>query len=159
LRNTPTILSTSYNAFVIHRDRIPTKVCPVVLRLRAGQTEILAFRHPLAGKQLIKGTIEPGEDHEVAALRELREESGINSARVVRHLGVWKSDHKGQIWTFYLCGADDLANEWTFRTEDDGGQDFEFFWQPIATEPSDEWHPVYRRAIEWLRNQPYLITS
>ena len=141
------------------RDRIPTKVCPVVLRFRAGQTEILAFRHPLAGHQLVKGTIEPGENHDVAALRELREESGIDSAKVVRHIGVWESDHKGQIWTFYLCDAVDLENEWTFATVDDGGQDFEFFWHPIVAEPSDEWHPVFRRAIEWLRNQSDLITS
>ena len=100
----------------------------------------------------MKGTIEPGEEHEAAALRELHEESGIDSATIRRHLGIWDLGYKEQIWTFYLCDADGLDNEWTHRTEDDGGQDFQFFWHPINTNADDEWHPVYRRAIEWLRN-------
>jgi 8-oxo-dGTP pyrophosphatase MutT (NUDIX family) len=101
---------------------------------------------------LVKGTIEPGEAHDIAAVRELYEESGIDKATVRRHLGIWDSGYKEQIWTFYLCDADGLDNEWTHRTEDDGGQDFQFFWHPINTNADDEWHPVYRRAIEWLRN-------
>ena len=103
----------------------------------------------------MKGTIESHETHELAALRELDEESGIDSATVRRHLGIWDSGYKEQIWTFYLCDADadDLKNEWTHRTEDDGGQDFEFFWHPIHADPGEHWHPVYRRAIDWLRTR------
>ena len=38
------------------------KVCPVVLRgTTADGIDILAFRHPLAGAQLVKGTIEIAE--------------------------------------------------------------------------------------------------
>lgn len=33
------------------------KACPVVLR-HSTELEILAFRHPLAGLQLVKGTVE-----------------------------------------------------------------------------------------------------
>ena len=131
-------------------DLTPTKVCPIILRLNASHVEILAFRHPIAGCQLVKGSIEPGEEPEAAAIRELREESGINSARVLQHIGPWESEHDGQIWTFFLCHAEDLENEWRHRTGDDGGLVFEFFWQPISAEPGEGWHPVYQRAIKWL---------
>jgi hypothetical protein len=38
----------------------PNKACPVILR-RRNQLEILLFEHPLAGVQLVKGTIERSE--------------------------------------------------------------------------------------------------
>lgn len=59
------------------------KVCPVVLRQGNEGTEILVFRHPLAGVQLVKGTREAGESIAQAALRELAEESGITSGAVI----------------------------------------------------------------------------
>jgi len=52
------------------------KVCPVVHQQVDGVLEVLAFRHPSAGNQFVKGTIEDGEPPPTAALRELREESG-----------------------------------------------------------------------------------
>ena len=55
----------------------PRKACPVVLLRTPGRIEILAFRHPIAGCQLVKGTIEAGETIQTAAERELLEESGI----------------------------------------------------------------------------------
>jgi 8-oxo-dGTP pyrophosphatase MutT (NUDIX family) len=55
----------------------PRKACPVIVRRTAGGVEILAFRHPKAGCQLVKGTIEPAESVRRAAERELQEESGI----------------------------------------------------------------------------------
>ena len=47
------------------------KACPVVFRDSSLQ-QILAFEHPKAGLQLVKGRIEPGENARAAALRELR---------------------------------------------------------------------------------------
>jgi 8-oxo-dGTP pyrophosphatase MutT (NUDIX family) len=52
------------------------KVCPIVFR-DVSMRQILAFEHPRAGVQLVKGYIEPGETVRAAALRELAEESGI----------------------------------------------------------------------------------
>jgi 8-oxo-dGTP pyrophosphatase MutT (NUDIX family) len=52
------------------------KVVPVILRHPTQSLEILAFRHPLAGSQLVKGTIEQGEKYDEAAIRELFEETG-----------------------------------------------------------------------------------
>jgi hypothetical protein len=31
------------------------------------------------------------------------------------------------------------------------GHDFEFFWQPLASEPSEDWHPVHAAALRYLR--------
>lgn len=61
---------------------IATKVCAVVVR----DGRLLMFRHPRAGGQLVKGSIEYGEDIGSAAIRELFEEAGIR-ARVVADLG------------------------------------------------------------------------
>ena len=67
---------------------IPNKVCPLVFRDRA-LTLLLAFRHPLEGIQLVKGTIESGEQPPEAAPRELEEESGIGDSEWCR-----RSEHK-----------------------------------------------------------------
>ena len=69
----------------------PNKACPVLLRSTAAGVELLSFLHPKAGKQIIKGTIEPGEEATAAALRELGEESGIIDATAVRSLGIWQA--------------------------------------------------------------------
>lgn len=79
----------------------PGKACPVVIRDH-GHIEILAFEPPLAGLQLVKGTIEPGETSAAAALRELREESGLHASHVAVDLGLWASGHANQIWAFHL---------------------------------------------------------
>jgi 8-oxo-dGTP pyrophosphatase MutT (NUDIX family) len=63
------------------------KACPVVLRRNQDRFEILAFRHPIAGCQLVKGSIEPEEDVGQAALRELCEESGVCDAGIASFLG------------------------------------------------------------------------
>ncbi len=56
------------------------KVCPLVVRERNGDFEILAFQHPCLDYQLVKGTIELNEKPENAAVRELYEESGLRVA-------------------------------------------------------------------------------
>ena len=65
------------------------KSCPVVLRARE-TLEILAFEHPLAGLQLVKGSVEPGESTALAAVRELMEEAGCGAhdVRVLRTLAL-----------------------------------------------------------------------
>ena len=77
------------------------KACPVILRNREGNIDLLAFAHPLAGKQIVKGTIERGESLENACERELFEESGI-IAKSSACLGEWDAGHEKQVWGFYL---------------------------------------------------------
>ena len=130
----------------------PGKACPVVIRDH-GHIEILAFAHPLAGLQLVKGTIEPGETSAAAALRELREESGLHASRVMADLGVWASGYENQIWAFYLCEVHHPPDSWTHRTSDNGGHDFRFFWHPLSQQPSAQWHWVYQRALQYIASK------
>ncbi len=130
------------------------KVCPIVLRRTGSAIEILAFEHPLAGRQLVKGTIELGESIEAAALRELNEESGIKSATVVRALGIWHSGFEGQVWAFVECKTNQtLPESWVHHAPDDGGQSFRFSWHPLAASPaSSQWHSVFRGALAFIHN-------
>ncbi|MGK9264493.1 NUDIX domain-containing protein [Sinorhizobium meliloti] len=49
--------------------------------------EVLAFRHPSAGNQFVKGTIQQGEQPRDAAKRELLEESGLDCPIEMSFLG------------------------------------------------------------------------
>ncbi len=128
------------------------KVCPVILRRRGGMQQILAFRHPLAGCQLVKGTLEPGERPEQAVLRELEEESGIGQAVIVEKIGELDIGEAGQHWHLFLCQPEaPLKDEWSFFTADGGGLTFEFFWYALDVEPDESWHHVFRTALAFIR--------
>lgn len=127
----------------------PAKAVPVVLRQR-GEVEVLAFRHPLAGNQLVKGTIEPDETAEAGALRELAEESGISNGRASGRFG--SDTIGGTVWHFVRVAVADLPDAWSFRTGDDGGHDFAFFWHPLSGAEGADWHPDFRRALAFIRD-------
>lgn len=131
----------------------PNKACPVIFRGAGPRVELLAFRHPIAGCQLVKGTIEPGESPEHAALRELAEEAGVLTARIERHIGIWQSGWLGQVWSFFACKADaPLPEAWSHDAPDDGGHTFRFFWHPLwAPAQQDQWHMVFRDALRFIQ--------
>lgn len=132
------------------------KVCPVVLREVWSSQEILVFRHPQAGVQLIKGTLEAGESIPECALRELNEESGICHVNNCKYLGVWESLYENQQWHFVLCEVNRLPESWSHITEDDGGHKFEFFWHSLHCPPTDDWHKVFSDALSEIR-RAYMI--
>jgi 8-oxo-dGTP pyrophosphatase MutT (NUDIX family) len=130
---------------------LPNKACPVVVRRRASRNELLVLRHPLAGVQLVKGTIEPGEDPGAAALRELAEEAGILSATLGRHLGTWNTGHEGQVWAlFEIWPASPPPDRWQHFTSDGGGHWFAFFWHPVDEPTTEAWHPLFRSALDYI---------
>ncbi|UDF37613.1 UNVERIFIED_ORG: NUDIX domain-containing protein [Shinella sp. XGS7] len=130
----------------------PNKACPVVARVRDDEVEVLAFRHPLAGLQLVKGTIESGETASAAAVRELAEEAGLAPAGLVTALGVWQSQYQAQVWSFHLVPVAAATPEaWEHYTHDGGGHIFSFFWHPLRIEPTAEWHPLFQGALMQLR--------
>jgi 8-oxo-dGTP pyrophosphatase MutT (NUDIX family) len=63
------------------------KVTAFILRQGPGGPDLLLFEHPSAGIQVPTGTVEEGEDPQVAALREGREESGLDGLKLVAYLG------------------------------------------------------------------------
>ena len=130
-----------------------SKVCPVVFR-DASMQQILAFEHPRAGVQLVKGFIEPGESVRAAALRELQEESGIEDTGVMQDLGAFESGHRGYVWSLQLCTfPHKLPETWTHHCANDGGYDFRFFWHDVNQDPGESWRPHYRRALEAIRER------
>jgi 8-oxo-dGTP pyrophosphatase MutT (NUDIX family) len=130
------------------------KACPIVLRKGVdGQQLILAFEHPQAGRQLVKGGIDPGESPEQAARRELGEEAGITDAVVTRDLGLFEIGPPKQRWHAFVCKTTGLPDSWTFHTEDGGGHDLRFFWHPIDETPNEEWHLIFRQALNEIRTR------
>ena len=63
------------------------KVTAFILRLEPDGTDLLLFEHPTAGIQIPAGTVEEGEDSQAAALREGREESGLDGLKLDTYLG------------------------------------------------------------------------
>ncbi|HRJ44332.1 MAG: NUDIX domain-containing protein [Caldilineaceae bacterium] len=130
------------------------KACPVLLRRREDRLQILAFRHPKAGSQLVKGTVEEDEEPNQTVLRELGEESGIEDARVVEPLGQLALRGIKQRWHLFLCVVErTLPDEWSHYTTDGGGHDFAFFWQNLDEEPDDDWHPDFRKGLGFIRRR------
>lgn len=129
------------------------KVCPVIIRQNNSRTEILVFRHPHGDIQIVKGTVEPNENLESAALRELSEESGIENVVSIEFKGSWKTGYNDQIWHFYSCNVEqNLAENWTFFANDDGGLNFNFFWFNLNEKPNDEWHPIFQAALRFIKS-------
>lgn len=128
------------------------KVCPVVLRHQDGDPEILVFKHPLTGIQLVKGTIEPGESNLAAAERELREEAGI-ALRARFQLLEWQRHPDEPIWAICVMEpGDDLPEQWQHLCEDDGRHIFQCCWHSLAHSPSSDWHPLFVDALDAIRN-------
>jgi len=127
------------------------KACPVVLRSRNDQIEVLVFRHPMAGIQLAKGTIEPGESSLAAAEREFLEESGV-ALEASHQLLEWQRRPDEPTWEICLMETGDhLPDRWDHYCEDDGGHVFQYFWHPLSLPPNSEWHPVFSEALTVIR--------
>jgi 8-oxo-dGTP pyrophosphatase MutT (NUDIX family) len=123
------------------------KVCPVVIRAHKGQRSILAFHHPTAGTQIVKGTPNPTEPLATAALRELREESGI-TATDASTLGTALIGTPADEWHFFICKTPVLPDAWDHQTIDDDGHVFGFFWHPLDVVPDASWHPMFHSAYQ-----------
>ncbi len=133
------------------------KACPCIVK----NNYILAFEHPDGGYQLPKGTVEDEESVEAAVLRELEEESGISTARIIERVGEmdWYVEAgtttytvgEHQQWHIYLLDAGkDLPENWSHAatgSDVEEGQIFKYFWQSLD-QISERFHPVYRQVLE-----------
>jgi 8-oxo-dGTP pyrophosphatase MutT (NUDIX family) len=111
------------------------KVTAVVLRRRHLKAEVLVFDHPLDQGgfmvQLPAGTIEPYEEPETAATRELSEETGVQ-AHLEALVGVRNEEWDGQArrrWIYLFGAPDGLPEEWPFTC--DCGAKTRCHWLPF----------------------------
>jgi len=122
-------------------------------------------KFPEAGRQVIAGSMEQDETSAEAALRELKEESGIETARLVRVLGDFfysmekfgkKEIHHRHVVHLVVSDTLSLAESWTFfeKHPSSGGAPIQFHlqWTSLATpEPliggHDFFLPMLRHSI------------
>ena len=106
--------------------------------------ELLVFRHtdiPEAGLQVPAGTVEEGEAPDAAVIREVFEESGLTSVRIVSLVGRYRYAPEGQKCAvherhvFHLEFTGQTPSHWTHveSHRSDGGPplSFRFYWMKI----------------------------
>ncbi|CAE6948756.1 NUDIX domain [Vibrio sp. B1FLJ16] len=146
------------DARVINRE---VKVCPVVLRNQSDEIELLLFQHPLAGVQIVKGTLEEDDESvESAVLRELKEESGISQVSGTEYMCCWESGYQDQLWHFVRCDVIEVLPErWDFFTQDDGGLTFSFFWHKLGNPMERDCYKLFSDAIKKIESMLVAPTS
>lgn len=123
-------------------DKVATdKVLCYVVR----DGRLLVFRHvddsdEEVGIQVPAGSIRPGEAPRDAALREAREETGLNAFSVVRSLGEFEYDvspYRFEVQrrhVYQLAVHEPTPERWSSQEDHDGEQRptrFECFWIPL----------------------------
>ena len=68
------------------------KVTAFIVREKDGIKELLVFKHPTAGVQIPAGTVEKGENIEVAVKREAYEETGLQFVKIENYLGCFENE-------------------------------------------------------------------
>lgn len=140
------------------------KAVAAVVRENGGRRELLVFRHPRAGVQLPKGTVEPDETLAAAVLRELHEESGLSLDAEPVAIGTWNRLLDGtfgeaatldlHVWHLHLLPAPSgLPDRWSHRASGSAEEDglvFAFHWLPIDEGLRGALHPVFGATVEML---------
>ena len=117
------------------------KAYAYVTREESSATAVLAFRHrdyPRAGIQVLRGTVDNGEDPAATVVREVGEECGLCDARLIGLLArdmEAQPDDPNKNWerSFFHLVAPEAPDEWEHTVTgagDDNGLVFSFFWLP-----------------------------
>lgn len=137
------------------------RVACYVTRDRAGRTELLVFDHvdsPEAGTQVPAGRMEADETYAVAAIREVREETGLTGVEVVGVVGESDRPHPetgaAQLTTYvHLRITADGPDRWTpvvSGSGEDAGLRFDCRWTPIPVRLAGDQHELLGRVTESL---------
>ncbi|GAB5554428.1 MAG: NUDIX domain-containing protein [Saprospiraceae bacterium] len=123
------------------------KVLAYIIRRINRQTELLLFKHrdfPEAGWQVPAGTVEFGEDHQAAVLREVKEESGLTQFSSIRLLDqstflhpLKKEVHHRFFYQLEIEGQ--VPDEFTHRVSGSGEDEdliFQYHWIKLTELPS-----------------------
>jgi ADP-ribose pyrophosphatase YjhB (NUDIX family) len=122
-----------------------TKASAYIYRKQKPYSELLVFTHrdyPEVPIQVPGGTVEEGETIEDAILREIIEESGLTSVRLVRKLGVhrfyWPDLNDEEERHFFLFESmTETPETWEYVVHSDGvdaGLTFSFRWVRVDEE-------------------------
>lgn len=123
--------------------RVEKAHCYVTRPRVGGGHELLAFTEPSIapdlGPQVPGGTVEAGEPPDLAAVRELLEETGIARDAPDAHLGTYEYLHGGEVQRrhVYHVAADDLElperwNHWERHASSGiGPVELELRWYPL----------------------------
>lgn len=119
-----------------------TKIKVISYIYRHHKSEILVFNHrdfPEAGTQVVGGSVEIGEDHISALVREVFEESGlivlVEDFKKVGETQYQRKDKPELNHRYYFeMHSHGLPESWSHVVKSDGqdnGMVFEFFWLSI----------------------------
>lgn len=137
--------------------RTIAKAVAAVIREVEGRQQLLVFRHPTAGVQLPKGTIEPDETIAHATLRELEEESGLTLTAEPRYIGTWdRLLPAGHIHPWHVSLIDapaGLPEQWdhaAIGSPEEDGLIFAFHWVDVEASLPGRLHPVFADVARML---------
>ncbi len=125
------------------------RTCPIFTRQSEVGLEVLAFRHPFAGTQLIQGSVSEDERMQDAAARAVLEQSGIAVEGVPLSLGTSNGVVPRETWNFFLFPCPPLPDNWTHHFSDDDGGEYKFFWQPAEEYLEGDWPAPFIRALRF----------
>lgn len=140
------------------------KALTAVLRSGADDPQVLVFRHPTTGLQLPKGTVEPMEDMQSAARRELLEESGLALDTPLDLIGTWDrivggGPHENgpleiNSWHIFSTWADEpLPDQWDHEAKGspaETGLVFSFSWLPLNDGFPARLDPIFENAARMI---------
>lgn len=122
--------------------------CGGVIARRSGDSVLIALvrEDGRSGFILPKGHLEPGEDMEQAARREIAEEAGLTDLVLVEHIGTQERlDYRKRSWKtthYYLFTTEQIEGRPT-----DPDHRYELGWFPLSALPPMFW-PEQRDLIE-----------
>lgn len=117
------------------------RVAAYVIRRLGDLAQLLVFdlEGSEGGPQVPVGGIRPAESRKEAALREVKEQTGLGTVRVVNELGIIESPdpqsgQSRQMSYWLLEAAEELPSEWRHEVPpDEGGEALVFLcrWEPL----------------------------